>query len=186
MAKTTTAQKATIDPADFEEFLELLKTTGQQVDELTPELERRLQNKCWTWIKNCKPKAVMPTLEEKEEIILKVYREKRVGIQYIYYRTNNGIQNKEFKYQAEQIPEIIDDKPTGKTVDHPTKKHLIDSIPTVKYTKALGEELVEKALRTSINPTFYIVQGNAKFKVDPEVFNNDFDETIRECTKARK
>lgn len=184
MGKTTTA-KATVSDEDFSEFLELLKLTGENVDDLTAEQERNLQNRCWTWIKNNKPKAVMPPMTVKVTQILKVYREKRLGKQYIFWRDQDGVQGKEFTHTYEQVPEILEGKPTGKMLDGKilttTEKHLEE------YTKPRGEELVEQALKTAINPTFYFVHSKGvggKIKVDADDFNTDFDAIVKSTMQS--
>jgi len=178
------AEKATIDPKDYAEFLDLLKSTGEKVDKLTPEEDRRLQNKCWTWIQNNRPKAVMPTLETKTIQILKLKREKKLGKQYIHYRTNEGIVGKEFIHKYAQVPEVIDGKPTGKMIEDKNVVLNTTENLTMEYTKAVGEELVEQALKTAIEPTFYFIQGRWKVKVDAEDFNTDFDEIMKSTLHA--
>jgi len=186
MAKATKAsEKATISPEDLQEFLDLLAITGRKTTDLTPEEDRKIQNECWTWMQNGKPSAVMPTMKEKQETILKVYRTKRFGKQYIYYRNQDGPQGREYIKVYTQVGEIGEDgKPTGKMVDDTSSLIETKEKYTIEYTKAFGEELVDKALKTALEPTFYIVQGQWKFKVEPEELNGNFDAMIKDCMRA--
>jgi len=187
MGKTTKADVATISPEDLQEFLDLLAITGRKTTDLTPQEDRVIQNDCWAWIQNGKPKAVMPKMTKVVETILKVYRQKRYGKQYIYYRNQDGVQGHEFIKTYEQVPEIDGEgKPTGKFIDDKNTVTSTKEDFTIEYTKALGEELVEKALATSLEPTFYIVQGSHKFKVEADELNNEFDPMIKMCMRALK
>lgn len=181
---TTASEKATIDPKDMEEFLELLASTGRKTTELSPQQDRVIQNDCWTWVQNGKPTAVMPEMKKKVEIIKKVYRVKRYGKQYLQYRNQDGVQGLTFEKTYEMVPKLDEhNKPTGEFVEDKDSVVATRPIYSIEYTKAYGEELVEQALKTALEPTFYIVQGK-KFKVEAEDFNEDFDTMMKNCKRA--
>ena len=182
MDKTSTLAKATIDPKDLESFYELLKAVGEKTENLNPEEERVLQNKCWAWIQSGKPAAVLPKMSVAKEVILKVYRVKKLGVQYLKWRNQDGVQGVEYTHTYEQVREIIDNKPTGNMIDN-LKKILTTSEKLIeKYEKVRGQELVEIALKTTLEPSFYFVHSKGvggKIKVDAEDFNGDFDGIVK-------
>ena len=187
MAKATTAEKATIDPTDLQEFLEMLAVTGEKTTDLTDGEDRIIQNRCWEWVQDGKPKAVMPKVSKVIEKITKVYRTKRFGKQWLYYRNQDGVQGREFVKIYGQIPEIdADGKPTGKMIDDTDNVIETKEKYTIEYTKALGEELVEKAINTALEPQFCIVQGQFKFKFESDEFNGNFDTMMKMCMRNLK
>jgi hypothetical protein len=184
---TKASDKATTSPEDLQEFLELLAITGRKTTDLSTEEDRKIQNECWTWIQNGKPAAVMPAMTAKVEVVSKVYRTKRFGNQFLYYRNQDGgNQGKEFVKTYDQVPVIKDGKPTGEFQDDKDTVTSTKAKYTIPYTKPLGEELVEKALATSLEPTFYFVQGDHKFSVEAEEFNGNFDTMIKMCMRNLK
>lgn len=177
--------KGTIKDSDWVEYLELLKSTGQEVNvaKLTPREERNLKNDCWIWVQNNKPSAVMPTLKDTTEKIHKVYRVKILGKQYLWAKTVDSKEiGREWKIEYDKMEEIDEEgKPTGKMVDNPKaiiKKEAIYSIP---FNKEVAKEYVDRAIHSVDAPRFYCLRGRYKFATEPEQFiNGDIDKIARE------
>lgn len=196
MGKTTTAKATTSieDDADFVKFISMYDVTSdQKYADLSDEKQRGVQNKFFIWKDKGMPKAEMPLLETKEDVIIKVFREKVYGKQYIYYQTpkgNNVVDvGRDHIHTYAQIEEFDEKgKPTGKTEDD--LKHIIKTETKLltPYTKALGEKYMAQAFKTWKNPTFYFRTGKATILVDdPEKdFNGDFDDYVRFVYTSRK
>jgi hypothetical protein len=184
MPRGTKAQKATIEEItsqeDFKKFISMLEATEQITDyqSLDTDSQRSIINKYYLWKEKGSPKAEMPKLkDEKEDEILKLYRTKHRGVQYIHYLTKDGrTVGKEYIHTYSTEEELDENnQPTGRQVPTTT---IIKSEPkyTMEYTKELGEKLLAQAFKYSDYPTCYFVVGpNAKVKCgDPEVeFNVD-------------
>lgn len=185
MTKAQQAQKATIDEIksqeDFKRFFAMLyatkKVSKESLDELPTEQQHKIVNEYWKWEKKGKPEAEMPDLEDKEDQILKMYRAKIRGTQYIYYVRPDGTEVGRETIPTYATEEEVGEKgkPTGKLVEDKSKIIKTDYKYTIPYTKAKGEELLKKAYAYNDMPSCYFVIGTTKVKVaDPETeFNVD-------------
>lgn len=164
---------------EFNEFIRMKLDSGElkDSDSLTLDQERKLTVEFNSWKSNGKPKLVMPKINVPEDRVMKVYRVKQMGKQFIYYVDMQNIPHGmhwEHEYAKAVNPE------TGQEEDD--HKQIIKSTPVYEtpYTKELGEELVKRAFNECENPTFYLKVGKKeKISVhDPSNFNGDFDELV--------
>jgi hypothetical protein len=194
MAKTKRPQEVTIEEItsqeDFKQFIAMMEVTGQidNFDKLSTDDQRDVINKYYLWKEKGSPKAEMPKLkDDTEEEILKLYRVKHRGVQYIWYMTKEGKRvGLEYDVTYAEEDEWVDGKMTGNKI---TTDVVLDRKPryTMEYTKALGEELLAKAYKYNDNPSCYFVNGpNNKVRCDdPEAeFNVDGKEMLKLMAQA--
>jgi hypothetical protein len=194
MAKTKRPQEVTIEEItsqeDFKSFIAMMEVTGQieNFDKLATDDQRDVINKFYLWKEKGSPKAEMPQLkDDKEDEILKLYRVKHRGTQYIWYMTKDGRRvGLEYDITYAEEDEWVDGKMTGNKVKTNT---VIERKPkyTIEYTKEKGEELLELAYKYTDYPTCYFVNGpNNKVKVsEPDTeFNVDGKKMIELMARA--
>lgn len=194
MAKTKRSQETTIEEItsqeDFKQFIAMMEVTGQveDFDKVSTDEQRDIINKFYLWKEKGSPKAEMPKLkDDTEEEILKIYRVKHRGTQYIWYMTKEGKRvGLEYDVTYAEEDEWVDGKMTGNKIKTDI---VLDRKPryTMEYTKELGEELLAKAHKYNDNPSCYFVNGpNNKVKVDdPETeFNVDGREMLKLMARA--
>jgi hypothetical protein len=195
MAKNQKVKETTIEEItsqeDFKQFLSMMEVTSKDWipwEELSTDSQRDIINKFYLWKDRGSPKAEMPTLkEDKEDEILKLYRVKHRGVQYIWYMTKDGRRvGMHYVHTYATEDEWVDGKMTGNKVQTET---IISSEPKYEweYTKELGEKLLALATKYNDFPSCYFVNGpNNKVKCgDPETeFNVDGKEMIRLMAKA--
>ncbi len=195
MGKTIKTKEVTIEEIssqeDFKQFVAMMEVTGQlkNFDELALDEQREVINKYYLWKDKGSPKAEMPKLkDEKEHEILKLYRVKHRGIQYLWYMTTDGqrigLDYEEIHNQEDEYDE--NNQPTGRKTEGKT---IVDRKPhyTIEYTKQKGEELLALASKYNDYPNCYFVNGpNNKVKCsDPETeFNVDGKEMIKLMAQA--
>jgi hypothetical protein len=175
---------------DFKQFIAMMEVTGQieDFDKLATDAQRDVINKFYLWKEKGSPKAEMPTLkDDKEDEILKLYRVKHRGVQYIWYMTKDGRRvGMHYVHTYATEDEWVDGKMTGNKVQTET---ITSSEPKYEweYTKELGEKLLALATKYNDFPSCYFVNGpNNKVKCsEPETeFNVDGKEMLKLMAKA--
>lgn len=166
-----------LDQDDFKDFLRIATVTGSVPDDALTNLDKdKLVDQYKAWVNDGKPKPQMPTLKTSVEEILRIYRRKAGGKQYLSYVV---------KGKSEQVgmETIIS---YAKSPDGSDDTSLIigrDRRPVLEYTDKLAKELISKAKR--YNPdTFqlrFVYQTATIVVNNEENFTGDFDKLM---TKA--
>lgn len=175
---------------DFEKFLTMKSLAGEYSasDQLSEDEKEKIVSEFQRWIQAGKPNPTMPKLSEiSVPVITSLYRIKVGGKQKIYAYKSGGAPTlgiKETVMYSKRIDqntgqEITTNEPTGEV----RKEYTLD------YTKKLGEELVDEAIRTNENIDkigFYVLDGKQKFYVDSADFNMDYDSLVRKYRQMQQ
>lgn len=159
---------------DFQQFIKILQVTEGLPEKFDDETRDKVMDKFEVWLKDDKPTPAMPKTSTEVEEILRIYRRKWKGKQFISYVV---------KGKDEQVG-MRTDILYGKDGDGNEDTSLIvgrDRYPVLEYTEKLARELVKKAKRYNPDGT---VELRFHYQNQPKVVNNeenffgDFDKLI--------
>lgn len=175
---------------DFQEFIKNMKLTNQLAEapeDLPIRQQRELINKFWAWDKAGKPGLQMPDFDSTRPQIVKVYRIKELGKQYLAYVNEKsekvGIETKKI-YGTKQLQDP-DDVSKTKTVEDKDNLLKTDVKYTIPYAESKAKEFIEMALETYPNPTFYFIRKPRKVSVtETDNFTGDFDDLMKKANKG--
>lgn len=185
--KSPQSVKATIQDKDRKAYNALLEAAGHPTvdfENVSQEEKRIFDNKVWQWVKAGKPKAKLPEIANKEVSITMLVREKSLGKQYLWFRTDDEQEigrEKTFEYPKQ---EVIDNKgiPTGDVVEDTSKDPIKEYDKfTIPYTDKKASELVLKAIESSVEPKFVFRKGRiiAQMEDSQHFLESDFDQIIK-------
>lgn len=157
----------------FKEFLRILTVTGQIGDEKLSELEKgKVVDQYLVWKEQGMQKPKLPaSVERGVEVILRIYRRKELGKQWLSYVV---------KGQHEQVG--IKSTPIYGSNNGVEDRSIIigyDKKPTIEYTEKKARELLAKAKRYTDNVQLRLVYQTVNIAVkNEENFFADFDEMV--------
>ena len=170
--------EALLETEDFKDFIRIATVTGNIPDNELTQLDKdMLVDQYMAWIKDGRPKPKMPELKSKVEEILRVYRRKVGGKQFLSYVV---------KGKSEQVG--METELTYADINGVEDRSLIIArrrFPVLPYTEKLAKELISKAKR--YNPDtfsmFFVFQTMTLGVMNEENFTGDFDSLV---TKAMR
>lgn len=163
---------------DFKDFLRILAVTEGVPDKLTEVDKEKIVDKYQIWVTQERPKPSFPkAVQSGVEEILRIYRRKWKGKQYISYLV---------KGQAEQVG-MKTDIVYGKNQDDEEDRSIIisrDRYPTIEYNEKEARKLLAKAKRyNSEVKLLFVFQTMTMVVHNEENFFGDFDKLVEKAMK---
>jgi len=167
-----------LETEDFKDFIRIATVTDNIPDSELSQLDKdMLVDQYKSWVEDGRPKPKMPELKSKVEEILRIYRRKVGGKQFISYVV---------KGKSEQVG--METELTYAKINGVEDRSLIIArrrYPSKPYSDKVARELISKAKR--YNPdTFsmhFVYQTMTLTVMNEENFTGDFDSLV---TKAMK
>lgn len=163
---------------DFKDFLRILAITEGVPDKLTEVEKEKIVDKYQIWVSQDRPKPSLPKgVQSGVEEILRIYRRKWKGKQYISYLV---------KGQSEQIG-MKTDIVYGKNQDQEEDKSIIisrDRYPTIEYSEKEARKILAKAKRYNSEVKLYFVFQTMTIAIqNEENFFGEFDKLVEKAMK---
>lgn len=168
------------DEKDFADFLVILSSTGQiSLDEIPNELEQaKIVDQYEVWCNQGKPRPKLPqAVERGVEVILRIYRRKSNGKQWLSY----VVKGQQEQVGMKSVPIY------GENQDGQEDKSIVighDRLPTIEWDEKKARQLLEKAKRYSDNVQLCLVYQTMTLAVKNESnFFADFDKMVEKAMK---
>jgi len=170
--KTQEAEDSNFDEKEFKEFLNILRITEEFPDTPTDEEKAVSIDKYLAWVEDGKPKPSLGERAPKVEKILRLYRRKANGKQYLSYVVEG---------KSEQVG-MATDITYGETPGGQEDRSLIigrTRHPTIPYNEKEARALLKKAKRYTESVQLRLVfLGQVITIHNEENFFKEFDEVI--------
>ena len=174
----TDSFEALLETEDFKDFIRIATVTDNIPDKELTQLDKDLLvDQYSAWVEDGRPKPKMPELKNRVEEILRIYRRKVNGKQFLSYVV---------KGKSEQVG--METELTYANINGVVDESLIIArkrFPVMPYTDKLAKELIKKAKR--YNPDsfkmYFVFQTMTLGVHNEENFTGDFDSLV---TKAMK
>jgi len=168
------------DEKDFADFLVILSSTGQiSLDEQPSELEQaKIIDQYEVWCNQGKPRPKLPqAIERGVEVILRIYRRKTNGKQWLSY----VVKGQQEQVGMKSVPIY------GQIQDGQEDKSIVighDRVPTIEWDEKKARLLLEKAKRYSENVQLCLVYQTMTLAVKNEPnFFGDFDRMVEKAMR---
>ena len=171
--KISDAEKKLEDSEDFQDFLRILAVTEGVPEKLDAIEKAKILDKYEVWVNDGRPRPSLGDKKPKVEKILRIYRRKHKGEQYLSYVVEGKSEQVGMKTDViyGKLPDGTED--TSLVIGH-------NRYPTIKYNEKHAREVLEKAKRyTEKVDLRFVFQANVITIHNEENFFGDFDGLIQ-------
>lgn len=168
---------------DFKRYIRDQQAIGKlpedlDLDALSEDEVRQLTGSYHGWVQAGKPRPTMNKESKKKvEQILRVYRRKEFGKEKLYYVAKG----KDTPVGVKKVPTYRTYNDKGETKTDKTMVIAWHREYTIKYTAELAKKLMERCVKESPEPKFYLAMGHQVIPVrNPKNFTGDFDKLMQQ------